>query len=521
MSKEVIIGLVIAVYAIFMLVVGLLNKKSSENMTSFTVGARSASAWISALSYGTAYFSAVMFIGYAGKTGWGFGGWAVLTGIGNAIFGTLLAWLVLANRTRETTRRLKIKSMPQFFHERFGSRAMKLFCTIVIFVFLVPYSASVYKGLTSVCSVLLGVNETLCMIIIAAVSAVIIVLGGYLAQLKADFVQGIVMFFGVALLIVCVIQSEKVGGFATGMERLAHQTRLLGLTSTDHVKLWATIIMTSFGTWGLPQMIHKYYGIRDEKEVKRGTVISTIFALLVSGGGYFIGSFGHVFFGDTLPEGGVDYIVPHMLSEAGLPNILLGIVLVLLISASVSTLSSITLTACTTITMDFVKDRFKPEMSSKAQAAVTKIFCVVFIVVSYFTANSDTPILDMMSYSWGIISGSFLAPYMIALYWRGLNKAGGWAGMIGGFVTALPPVVAKLFFEESWIAPFGLGKMADCGPIFACAAMVVSIVLCVVVSLVTGGNSEESKAKYAFFYEGDLTKGVVLHQKEESAQEQN
>ncbi len=502
MSKEITLWIVIGVYMAFMLGIGLLNKKSGESMTGFTVGNRSAGGWISALSYGTAYFSAVMFIGYAGKTGWGFGGWAVLTGIGNAIVGSLLAWIVLANRTRETTRRLKIKSMPQFFTARFNSNAMKIFCTVVIFIFLVPYSASVYKGLTSVCSVLLGINETVCMIVIALVSAVLIVLGGYLAQLKADFVQGLIMFFGVALLIFFVMRSDKVGGLTVGMERLASETDKLGLTSKNHISLWATIIMTSLGTWGLPQMIHKYYGIKDKKEVIRGTVVSTIFCLLVSGGGYFIGSFGHVFFSE-LPEGGVDYIVPQMLNQAGLPNILLGIVLVLLISASVSTLSSITITACSTVTMDIVKGQIKKDITPKTQAILTKVFCVVFIAISYFAANSDTPILDMMSYSWGIISGAFLAPYLIALYWRGLNKAGGWAGMISGFVIALPPVIAKLF-ANSWEMPFGLGKVMDCGPVFAVAAMLISFVLCIIVSLLTGGNTEKCRKKYEFFYEGNL-----------------
>ena len=143
MSKEVTIWLVIAVYAVFMLVVGILGSRTSKSMESFTVGGRNAGAWISAFSYGTAYFSAVMFVGYSGGSGWSFGLWAVLVGIGNAIIGSLLAWLVLARRTREVTRRLKIKSMPQLFEQRYKSRSMKLFSCIVIFIFLLPYSASV------------------------------------------------------------------------------------------------------------------------------------------------------------------------------------------------------------------------------------------------------------------------------------------------------------------------------------------------------------------------------------------
>ena len=246
--------------------------------------------------------------------------------------------------------------------------------------------------------------------------------------------------------------------------------------------------------------IESIAGIKDKKEVSRGTVICTIFGIIIGVGGYFVGSFGHVFFKE-LPEGGVDYIVPNMLADANMPNILLGLVLVLLISASVSTLSSITITACSTVTMDLVKDNIKKDMSKNAQAVLTKVLCIVFIAMSYVIANSDTPILDMMSYSWGIISGSFLAPYAIALYWRGLNKAGAWAGMLGGFITAMPPVIAKLFVN-SWQAPFGLGAMMDQGPVFACAAMIVSCLLCWLVSLLTGGTTEKQLAKREYFYEG-------------------
>ena len=501
MNSQLIIWITVAVYIAFIVAVSIINKKRSKSMTDFAVGGRSAGGWASALSYGTAYFSAVMFIGYSGGTGWKYGLWAVLPGIGNAIFGSLLAWLVLANRTRSVTRELKIKSMPQFFDKRFSSPAMKMFCMIVIFIFLIPYSASVYKGLTSVCSVLLGVNETICMIVIALVSLVVVVLGGYAAALKADFIQGIVMIVGVIVLIVSVIRCQQVGGLEAGLSAIREKTQALELGPVQHIGLWATVLMTSFGTWGLPQMIHKYYGIRDNKEVKRGTVVSTFFALVVAGGGYFIGSLSRLFY-SNLVEGGTDYLVPNMLSQAGLSSILLGVVLVLLIAASVSTLSSITITASSTITMDFVKPKIFPNFDGVKTAWISRIISVIFIVLSYIIANSNTPILDMMSYSWGIISGSFLAPYAISLYWKKLNKAGAWAGMIGGFIVALPPVICKLFANGVTLKLFGLnfGNVMDMGAHFACLSMVVSIILCVVVSLITS-KSKQTSEDYTRFYE--------------------
>ncbi len=500
MQNKAIIWVTIAVYVIFILAVGILNSKKSKSITEFTVGGRNAGAWLSAFSYGTAYFSAVMFIGYAGGTGWKYGIWGILPGIGNAIFGALLAWLVLANRTREVTRRLKIKSMPQLFEKRFGSKAMKTFCTAVIFIFLVPYSASVYKGLTSVCSVLLGVNEQVCMIVIALAAMIIVILGGYGATLKADVIQGAVMLVGVIMLIIAVMRSDIVGGFSQGIKAITEKTQELGLTASSHIGLWATVLMTSFGTWGLPQMVHKYYGIKDEREVKRGTVISTIFCLVVAGGGYFIGSLARLFFSDLseIPGSGAgktDYLVPNMLSMSNISEVLVGIILVLLIAASVSTLASVTITASSTLTMDFIKEKFAKNMSPEKGGQVTRIVCAVFVILSYFIANSHTPILDMMSYSWGIISGSFLAPYMISLYWKKLNKTGAWAGMLGGFFTALPPVVCKLFLPEVSLPVFGPVK--DMGPHFACLAMIISIVLCFAVSAITQKKETANEEFYA------------------------
>ena len=351
---------------------------------------------------------------------------------------------------------------------------------------------------------LLGVDEQVCMIVIALASAAVVVLGGYIATLKADFVQGIVMLVGVLALIVAVVRCQQVGGLSAGLQAISRVTEDLQLGVADHIALWATVLMTSFGTWGLPQMIHKYYGIRDDREVKRGTVISTLFALVIAGGGYFIGSLSRLFYQElpSPPGGGAgsyDYLVPNMLNEAGLPTVLIGLVLVLLIAASVSTLASITITASSTLTMDLLKERLFPKLGPVGTARVTKGLCALFVLLSYVIANSQTPILDMMSYSWGILSGCFLAPYVLSLYWKGINRTGAWAGMVAGFVTAAPPLVAKLLFPGVSL-PF-FGKLADLGPHFACLAMIVSFLFCWAFSLISRAarlkGAQDNPAFYA------------------------
>ncbi|MBQ3151407.1 MAG: sodium:solute symporter family protein [Clostridia bacterium] len=495
------IWVTIAVYIAVMVIIGVVTGRKSKSIADFTVGGRQAGAWLSALSYGTAYFSAVMFVGYAGGTGLSYGLWGIAAGIGNAVFGSWLAWKVLARRTRDVSARLKIKTMPQFFGYRYGSNGIKLFACVVIFIFMIPYSASVYKGLASIADVLLGIDYQICMIIIAVVAALLLVLGGYLAQARADFVQGIIMMFGVALLIFFVIRCDKVGGFAGIAEYAKTQTGLPKLSADAATGLIATVLMTSFGTWGLPQMVQKYFGIKDDKQAKRGILISTFFALLVAGGGYFIGSLCHRFFTAedlaAMPKPTQDYVVPFMLKEVGLPSVLLGIVLVLLIAASVSTLCSITLTASSTLTIDFINNVKKTAMNEKKTGILTKILCVLFVVASYFVANTDTPILDMMSYSWGIISGSFLAPYVLALFCKKLTKGGAWCGILGGFVTAIIPAACKIATLCGSVNETVV-MLAGKGPLFACIAMILSIILCLVGSLVI--KSEKDKNNSEFFY---------------------
>lgn len=497
--NNITVWITIAIYIVGLIIIGVVSGKKSKSVADFTVGGRNAGAWLSALSYGTAYFSAVMFVGYAGKTGLSFGLWGVAAGIGNAVFGSLFAWWILARKTRDVSARLKIKTMPQFFETRYGSSKMRTFSAAVIFIFLIPYSASVYSGLASVAKVLLGIDDSVFLIIIAVLALLLVVLGGYLVQARADFVQGIVMMFGVVLLLFFIIRCDKVGGVSGIVEYAKSESGLPHLNGSQWVSLMATVLMTSFGTWGLPQMVQKYFGIKDDKQAKRGITISTFFAFLVAGGGYFIGSLCHRYYTVGVNMPAADFIVPNMLKDSALPSVLLGVIIVLLLSASVSTLCSVTISASSALSIDLISAKFKPKMSDGKKNNLTKIFCGLFIILSYVVANTKTPILDMMSYSWGIISGSFLAPYVLALYYKGLNKIGAWSGILTGFFIALVPAACKVLNICSVENETVLSLMAK-GPLFACIAMLASILMCLAVSAVTKKKSEKEISD--FFYNG-------------------
>ena len=484
-------GIKVAMLIIFFSVmagVGVYARRHTSSVDGFVLGGRSAGPWLTAFAYGTSYFSAVVFVGYAGQFGWKYGIASTWIGIGNAVIGSLLAWVVLGRRTKIMTQHLQSRTMPDFFGERYGSKALKVAASMIVFIFLIPYTASVYNGLSRLFEMAFNIPYTWCVIAMALFTAVYVILGGYMATAINDFIQGIIMLIGIVAVIAAVLSGQ--GGFMNAISEMAQIPSDVPLTAgqpgaftsffgPDPLNLLGVVILTSLGTWGLPQMIGKFYAIKDEKSINTGTVISTVFAIVVSGGCYFLGGFGRLFDGPAIYDasGAVvfDSIVPHMLS--GLPDILIGIVVVLVLSASMSTLSSLVLTSSSTMTLDLLKDNVIKNMSEKKQIITMQILVVFFLVVSVVIAlDPPTFIAQLMGISWGALAGAFLAPFMYGLYWKGVTRAGVWAG----FISGVGITVANMFigFIES---PINAGAVA----------MAAGLVVVPVVSLITPNPDKE------------------------------
>lgn len=487
---QFLIWTVVLLYIAGMIFIGVSSAKKTKTLTDFVVGGRKAGPWMSAFAYGTTYFSAVIFIGYAGKSGFQFGWWAVLVGVANAFIGTYLAWKILAGKTRDVTRRLKIKTMPQMFELRYNSKRMKTFAAMIIFIFMIPYSASVYSGLSYLCEAILKVDYHWAMVAIALISAIYLILGGYLASLKADLVQGIIMIVGVLAMVFFMVRSNQVGGLQTGMSNLTEimsKNGILKLDSTTIISLVGLCLLTSVGSWGMPQMIQKFYGVADNKAIKAGTIISTGFAAIISIGAYFVGSLSRLFFTDVPSKaaGGFDAMIPQMLIKT-LPALLLGVVLILVLSASVSTLSGITLTSCSTVSLDLVADSKKISISKEKTLTLTRVLCLLFIALSFVIASTKTPILLLMSFSWGTISGCFLSPYLLGLWWKKMNKTGAWCGMISGLAVSIGLAIIS-------------GFNAANASVYGVIAMIVSFLMCIIgtfIGIKKGGKFAEVPERF-------------------------
>ncbi len=475
MAKYAFLFLFIAL----MVSIGLYSKRKVNNVHDFFLGGRQMGPWISAFAYGTTYFSAVIFIGYAGRIGWGFGISSTWIGIGNAVLGSYLAWIVLAKRTRKMTHDLGASTMPEFFEKRFDSKAMKIVTAIVIFIFLVPYSASVYQGLAYLFERVFGIPFVYCMMAMAVLTGVYVLLGGYVATALTDFVQGSIMIIGLVLMVVFVLKNPVVGGIAGGVTKLSalpDGANLVKVFSGTPLNLLALVILTSLGTWGLPQMVHKFYAIKDEDAIKKATVVSTLFAALIAGGAYFTGAFGRLYLDNKPPVGAngqanLDMVMPLVLEKA-LPDALMGIIIILVLSASMSTLSSLVLVSSSAITLDLVKGVLFPQIAKEKLMLLMRVLCAVFIALSFLVAVTPSAILTLMSFSWGTVAGAFLAPFLYGLYWKGTTRSGAWAGFIAGILCSIG---GALYY----------GMDSKLAPNIGAAAMVVSLIAVPAVSLIT------------------------------------
>ena len=427
-------------------------------------------------------------------------------GVGNAVIGSLLAWLVLGKRTKLMTQHIQSRTMPDFFGTRYGDEGLRVAASIIAFIFLIPYTAGVYMGISKLFEMGFGIPYEYCAIIMALLTAVYVILGGYKATAINDFIQGIIMLFGITTVIAVVLNSQ--GGLTEAIHRMgeavptAHDLEdKSGLFANFHsgdfaswfgpapLSLLGVVVLTSLGTWGLPQMVGKFYSITDESAIRRGTIISTLFALVVAGGCYFLGGFGRLFpepaFNPDKHKYAYDSIVPSMLET--LPDVLIALVVLLVLSASMSTLASLVLTSSSTMTLDLIYrdkkslagevengeiDDTVSEKIERRKVLIMRVLIVFFIALSLMIAlNPPQFIAQLMGISWGALAGAFLAPFLLGLYWRGVTRIAVWAC----FVWGVGHTVLNMMLGNAILNPI------DCGAV----AMVGGFAVVFLVSLVT------------------------------------
>ena len=496
-----------------MIAVGIYCRKKARDVKGFVLGGRAVGPWLTAFTYGTSYFSAVIFIGYAGQFGYLFGVASTWIGIGNAVLGSLLAWVVLGRRTRVMSQHLDTNTMPDFFGKRFDSKALKIASACIVFIFLIPYTASLFNGLSRLFTVAFGFeNENLAYVLIVCIMAVLtgvyVLAGGYVATAINDFIQGIIMLIGIVAVVCAVLNAN--GGLTESMGMLATSVgwEYTSFFGAMPVFLGFVIILTSLGTWGLPQMVNKFYAIKSENDIKKGTIISTVFAVIVAGGCYFLGGFGRLFVSETSD---FDSIIPTMLDKTINSDFLMGIIVILVLSASMSTLSSLVLTSSSTLTLDLIKGHLVPEskMTEKKQMLIMRILLAVFIVISATIAIIQkifnfSEIASLMGISWGALAGAFLAPFLYGLYSKKITKSAVWASFVSGILIMIFSLIYKLSGWTFMKVTIKTGETLDFANaiIMGALAMIFGLIIVPIVSLCT--------------YKLEVKKGILDKEKTEN-----
>ena len=494
--------IILGLYALGMVGIAIYTRNRSKTVSDFLMaGKKGLNGWMSAFAYGTTYFSAVIFIGYAGKFGAQYGLASAWIGIGNAVIGSLFAWLVLAKRTKRMTHRLSTRTMPEFFEKRYNSSSLKLASAIIIFLFLIPYSASVYNGLSSLFEIVFNIPGWAVMVALAVLTALYLFFGGYFATALSDFIQGIIMLVGVVAMVACFMnyetinwniaeltESSELGWFTFSSEN----TGLYGNT----MSLLSLILLTSFGVWALPQTVHKYHTVRDDKAIVQGTVVSTLFALIIGFGAYFTGALSYYF--PQLAGVGGDNVIPNMMKIV-IPSGLIGVIAVLILSASMSTLSSVSLASASVVAVDIYKGKINPNASDRRTNLTMKILCLVFVAISVVLAVLNekykiSAIAYLMGLSWGVLAGCFIGPYVLGLLWKKVTVPAVWASIIGTLVLTVALVFVFGYDKNAWDCSFGkaLQDGIGCSPMIGVICMAYSMLITLVVSLFTKAPDKET-----------------------------
>ncbi len=448
--------LVISAFAFMTLMIGVMGLRRTKSFKDFFLGGGKVGPWMTAFTYGTAYFSAVLFIGFAGKIGWNFGYSGLWIAVCNSLVGVLGVWWFMGRRIRRMAEEYNVATMPEFFQIRYKSPALKLLASLVIFVFFIPYSAAVFIGLSYLFTANFDIPYAAALVLIGGFTASYLVLGGYKSMTMIDIIFGMIMIVGAAVLISSTISSA--GGMANLNNFLHHiNPKLTGVVGPPGWwPLLSLVILTSVAPFAMPQLVQKFYAIRDNRSIKIGMVASTIFSIIITTTAYFTGATARFFlnpinapnaFDNGTPV--YDVLMPELLANV-IPSSLSVLMLLLILSASMSTLAALVLISSSTVAKDIYAGFINPSVSDPVLTRLMRIASALFVVLSIILAwiRPDS-IVAILAISWGAIGSAFLGPFIWGLIWKRCNVHGAVASSVLGLGTCLVLYIKGMPSPES------------------------------------------------------------------------
>lgn len=444
----------VAFYTLLVVGIGIMGSRRTKSFSDYLLGGGTVGPWMTAFSYGTAYFSAVLFIGFAGKIGWSFGLSGLWIGLGNSLIGVLMVWWLLGRRIRHAALEYRVQTMPEFLEARYESPFLKLFTVAAIFVFLLPYSAAVYIGLTYLLKITFSVPYEYVLVFMGVLTGVYLILGGYKSMASIDVYFGIMMIIGVVTLVATSIL--KAGSLETILQGLREtDVRLVAPVGPPGFwPLFSLVILTSVGPFAMPQLIQKFYAIKDDRSIRIGMVASTLFAILATFGAYFTGALTRFFLTPVQNPGawsmasdGTRRLIPEALMpellKTVVPEVLTGVIMLLVLAASMSTLAALVLISSSAITKDLYAGFIRKDADDHALTALIRICSAVFILISMVLAYMrPAVIVTIIAISWGAVAAVLLGPFIWGLFSKRTKRIGAIASSIGSLAVFLVLVLA-------------------------------------------------------------------------------
>lgn len=436
--------LIVSAFALMIAIIGVLGMRKTRSFSDYFLGGGTIGPYMTAFTYGAAYFSAVLFIGFAGKIGWDFGLSGLWIAVGNALIGVLGVWWLMGHRIKQMSVELKVQTMPEYFEKRYSSRGFKLYSSAAIFVFLVPYSAAVFIGLSYLFKVNFNIDYSIALLFMGGFTALYLVMGGYKSMTMIDVVFGIIMAAGAFVLLISTIST------AGGLRDLLAQLRSIDPRLTQAVgppgfwPLFSLVFLTSLAPFAMPQLVQKFYAIKDRQAIRIGMVASTLFSLLIAVSAYFTGASIRVFltpeaapaaFQDGKPV--FDALMPELLTNV-IPESLAVLMMLLILSASMSTLAALVLISSSSVVKDLYAGFINPGVSDTRLTLLMRLCSAGFVCLSVVLAYlRPATIVSILSISWGAMGAAFLGPFVWGILCNWITKAGAIASSVAGMGTCL------------------------------------------------------------------------------------
>lgn len=483
--KVMILGLYVAV----LFIIGLVSSRKINGMSDFYVGGKRLGYWVAALSARA-----------TGESGWlllGLTGMGAMMGVkafwvvAGEVLGVTLCWLLMAKKFKWLTDKWDSITVTDYLVSRFQSKTQRLrvISATVLCVFLTIYISAQIDATGSAFETFFGWNYFLGVLAGFGIVVAYIYFGGFVAVAWSDLFQGVMMFLGlVSLPIIAYFSIAKTFGAGDLLSTL-HSiepalTSIWGAGGLTLMNVMGIIgfLMIGAGFLGSPQIFVRFISIKNQEEIKKGTVVAIIFTILTDGAAVLAGMMGRALLttpgqqADVVLGNGAQNVLP-LLVESLFPAVIVGFFIAVVLSAIMSTVDSLLVVASSAVTKDIYQEILHPETKSEnltgLSRKVTLILALASLTIALIVAvlSPTRTIFWFVMFGWSGIAASFCPMMILSLSWNKFTERGAISSMITGFLC-IP------FF--SFIVP----KIAVVGPYFAqLSALPPSIFLAICVGI--------------------------------------